>query len=201
MATGVSARRYSAVAILLHWASALGVIALIGMGLIMTHAGLAPMRQFQLYQWHKSVGVTVLGLTILRVLWRLTHRPPPHPAGMPARERVAASTAHGLLYLLLVGLPLTGWAVVSLSPFNIPTVLFGVVPWPHLPLAELVPNPAAEGFLKLVHAYGAWLLTALLILHVAAALRHHFIIHDDVLRRMLPARAPSARSVSLESNP
>ncbi len=81
MATGVSARRYSAVAILLHWASALGVIALIGMGLIMTHAGLAPMRQFQLYQWHKSVGVTVLGLTILRVLWRLTHRPPPHPAG------------------------------------------------------------------------------------------------------------------------
>ncbi|EHP82228.1 MULTISPECIES: cytochrome b [Methylobacteriaceae] len=202
MATGVSARRYSAVAILLHWASALGVLALIGMGLIIAHAGLAPMRQFQLYQWHKSVGITVLALTVLRVLWRLTHRPPPHPARMPARERVAASTAHGLLYLLLVGLPLTGWAVVSLSPFNIPTVLYGLVPWPHLPLAAFVPNPAAaEGFLKLMHAYGAWLLTALLILHVAAALRHHFIIHDDVLRRMLPARAPSARSGSLESNP
>ncbi len=144
----------------------------------------------------------MLALTVLRVLWRLTHRPPPHPTGMPARERMAASTAHGLLYLLLVGLPLTGWAVVSLSPFNIPTVLYGLVPWPYLPLAAFVPNPAvAEGVLKLVHAYGAWLLTALLILHVAAALRHHFIIHDDVLRRMLPARAPSARSGSLESNP
>ncbi len=92
-------------AILLHWASALGVLALIGMGLTMTHAGLAPMRQFQLYQWHKSVGIKVLALTVLRVLWRLTHRPPPHPTGMPARERMAASTAHGLLYLLLVGLP------------------------------------------------------------------------------------------------
>ena len=202
MARGVSARRYSAVAILLHWASALGVLVLIGLGLTMTHAALAPLRQFQFYQWHKSIGITVLALTALRVLWRLTHRPPPHPAGMPARERMAASTAHGLLYLLLVGLPLTGWAAVSLSPFNIPTVLYGLVPWPHLPLAVFVPNPAvAEGVLKLLHAYGAWLLTALLILHVAAALRHHFIIHDDVLRRMLPARAPSARSGSLESNP
>ncbi|CAA2155362.1 hypothetical protein MBRA_01010 [Methylobacterium brachiatum] len=192
MATGVSARRYSAVAILLHWASALGVLALIGMGLIMTHAGLAPMRQFQLYQWHKSVGITVLALTVLRVLWRLTHRPPPHPAGMPAHERVAASTAHGLLYLLLVGLPLTGWAVVSLSPFNIPTVLYGLVPWPHLPLADLVPDQAgAEGVLKRVHALGAWFLAALLAVHVAAALRHHLILRDDVLRRMAPARAPS----------
>ncbi|MBY0252441.1 MAG: cytochrome b/b6 domain-containing protein, partial [Methylobacterium organophilum] len=85
MANGVSARRYSAVAILLHWASALGVLVLIGLGLTMTHAGLAPLRQFQLYQWHKSVGITVLALTALRVLWRLTPRPPPHPAGMPAR--------------------------------------------------------------------------------------------------------------------
>src|SRR4051794_28665650 len=104
---------------------------------------------------------------------------------MPAHERQAASAAHGLLYLLLVGLPLTGWAVVSFSPFTPPTVLYGLVPWPPLPLASLVPNPAAaEGVLKLVHAYGAWFLTALLALHVAAALRHHLILRDDVLRRM-----------------
>jgi cytochrome b561 len=200
MEIGVSARRYSAVAILLHWTSALGVLVLIGMGLIMTHAGLAPMRQFQLYQWHKSVGITVLALTVLRLAWRLTHRPPPHPPGMPAHERAAASAAHGLLYLLLVGLPLTGWAVVSLSPFNIPTVLYGLVPWPHLPLAAYVPDQAvAEGALKLVHAYGAWLLMAFLILHVAAALRHHLILRDDVLRRMLPARAPSPSSEPLGS--
>ena len=192
MARGVSARRYSAVAILLHWVSALGVLVLIGLGLTMTHADLAPLRQFQLYQWHKSVGITVLALTALRVLWRLTHRPPTHPAGMPARERRAAGAAHALLYLLLIGLPLTGWAVVSLSPFNIPTVLYGLVPWPHLPLADLVPDPdAAEGLLKRVHALGAWFLAALLAVHVAAALRHHLLLRDDVLRRMLPGRSTS----------
>lgn len=199
MARGVSARRYSAVAILLHWASALGVLVLIGLGLTMTHAGLAPLRQFQLYQWHKSVGITVLALTALRVLWRLTHRPPPHPAGMPARERRAAGAAHALLYLLLVGLPLTGWAVVSLSPFNIPTVLYGLVPWPHLPLADLVPDPAAaEGLLKRVHALGAWFLAALLAVHVAAALRHHLLLRDDVLRRMLPGRRTLTASPTVE---
>jgi cytochrome b561 len=184
------------VAILLHWASALAVLVLIGLGLTMTHAALAPLRQFQLYQWHKSVGVTVLALTVLRLLWRLTHRAPPHPAGMPARERRAAAAAHHLLYLLLVGLPLTGWAVVSLSPFNIPTVLYGLVPWPHLPLAAHVPDPAAaEGLLKQVHALGAWFLAALLAVHVAAALRHHFLLRDDVLRRMLPGRRPSTAPI------
>jgi cytochrome b561 len=196
MANGVSARRYSAVAILLHWASALAALVLIGLGLTMTHAALAPLRQFQLYQWHKSGGVTGLALTVLRLLWRLTHRPPPHPVGMPARERRAAAVAHHLLYLLLVGLPLTGWAVVSLSPFNIPTVLYGLVPWPHLPLAAHVPDPAAaEGLLKQVHALGAWFLAALLAVHVAAALRHHFLLRDDVLRRMLPGRRPSTAPI------
>ena len=200
MAPVETTRRYTLVAILLHWTSALCVLVLIGLGLTMAHAALTPMRQFQLYQWHKSVGITVLALTVLRVLWRLSHRPPAHPAGMPPRERRAASAAHGLLYLLLVGLPLTGWAVVSLSPFDIPTVLYGLLPWPHLPLNALVPDQAAaEGALKQVHAYGAWLLAALLVLHVAAALRHHLILHDDVLRRMLPARTPSASSESLGS--
>lgn len=201
MVTAQPARRYSLVAILLHWTSALGVLALIGMGLTMTHAGLTPLSQFQLYQWHKSVGITVLALTMLRLAWRFTHRPPPHPTGMPPHERMAASAAHGLLYLLLVGLPLTGWAVVSLSPFNIPTVLYGLVPWPHLPLASLVSNQAeAEGALELLHAYGAWFLTGLLVLHVAAALRHHLVLRDDTLRRMLPAGAPSQSSEPLGSS-
>ena len=106
MANGVSARRYSAVAILLHWASALAVLVLIGLGLTMTHAVLAPLRQFQLYQWHKSVGLTVLALTLLRLGWRLAHRPPPLPATLPARERAGAHAAHALLYGLLLGLPL-----------------------------------------------------------------------------------------------
>ncbi|WP_306421724.1 cytochrome b [Methylobacterium trifolii] len=174
-------------AILLHWLSALCVLGLLGIGLLMVHADLAPLRRFQLYQWHKSVGITVLLLTGLRLVWRFGHAPPPHPDGMPARERRAASAAHLTLYGLLVGLPLAGWAVVSLSPFNIPTVLYGLIPWPHLPLSTRIADPAAgEAVMKRVHAYGAWILGLLVLLHVAAALRHHWVLRDDVLRRMLP---------------
>lgn len=194
-------QRYSRVAILLHWVSALCVLALLGMGLLMVHGDLAPMRRFQLYQWHKSVGITVLLLTILRLAWRLKQKPPPHPDGMPARERRMASAAHHALYGLLVGLPLAGWAVVSFSPFNIPTVLFGQIPWPHLPLSELVDAAAGEAVMKRVHAYGAWFLGLLVLLHVAAALRHHWILRDDVRRRMSPAlRGASSPSLTRSSS-
>ncbi|GJD49665.1 Cytochrome b561 [Methylobacterium crusticola] len=197
MQSAATPRRYTTVAILLHWLIALGVLGMIGIGLAMTRGGLAPMRQFQLYQWHKSLGITVLLLAVLRVAWRLLHRPPPLPAAMPRAERRAASAAHGLLYLLLLGLPLTGWAVVSASPFNIPTVLYGLVPWPHLPVLSDLPNKApVEAALKLVHGYGAWVLIGLLLLHLGAALRHHLVLRDDTLWRMLPlVPRPGARSL------
>ncbi|NEU14285.1 cytochrome b [Methylobacterium sp. BTF04] len=179
--------RYTVVAIVLHWASALGVLALIGMGLAMTQLDLAPLRRFQFYQWHKSVGITVLLLTLLRLAWRLLHPAPPLPDAMPPAERRAAGAAHGLLYLLLLGMPLTGWALVSASPFNIPTVLYGLVPWPHMPVvSDLADKAGAEAILKAVHDYGAFALIALLALHVGAALRHHLILRDATLRRMLP---------------
>ena len=183
---GVGAR-YTGVAILLHWLIAVAILGQIALGLIMTQKGLPPMRQFQLYQLHKSVGITILLLVVLRVLWRLGHRPPPLPPAMPALERRAAGGAHLLLYGLILGLPLTGWAVVSASPFNIPTVLYSVVPWPHLPvLPELHDKAPVEAALKAVHAYGAWALIALVALHTAAALRHAIVLRDGVLRRMAP---------------
>ncbi|MEH3148251.1 MAG: cytochrome b [Methylobacterium frigidaeris] len=187
MTSPAAPRRYTVVAILLHWLIAFGILALIAMGLVMAHADIAPMQRFQLYQWHKSVGLTVLMLALLRLLWRVFHRPPPLPAAMPAAERRAASAAHLVLYGLMLGLPLVGWALVSASPFNIPTVLYGVLPWPHLPgFADLSDKAAVEGVLKLVHAYGAWFLGALVVLHVGAALRHHLVLRDDTLWRMLP---------------
>lgn len=182
-------RRYTRVAILLHWLSALCVLGLIGMGLLMVHADLSPMDRFQLYQWHKSVGITVLLLTGLRLAWRAGHKPPPHAQDLPVRERRAAAAAHLTLYGLLVGLPLAGWALVSLSPFNIPTVLYGRIPWPHLPLADLVDPTVGEAVMKRVHASGAWFLGLLVLLHAVAALRHHWVLRDDVLRRMSPVRS------------
>jgi len=180
--------RYHLVAIILHWVIALGILVLIAMGLAMTHLGLAPLLKFQLYQLHKSIGITVLLAVLLRLAWRLSHRPPPLPA-MPPLEKAAAEGTHGMLYLLMLVIPLTGWALVSVSPFNLPTVLYGLVPWPHLPVfPDLVNKAEVEAVVKFIHGKLAWALTAIVALHAGAALRHHFILRDGILRRMLPLK-------------
>ncbi|GBQ64394.1 cytochrome B561 [Ameyamaea chiangmaiensis NBRC 103196] len=179
--------RYGVVAIILHWLIAAGVLLLIGMGLAMDHASLDPMRMFQLYQLHKSIGISVLLLVCLRVGWRLTHAAPALPAGMPVAERRAAHLAHLALYGLQIVLPLSGWAMVSASVLGIPTVLFGMVPWPDLPvLATLQDKAPVEAALKGFHHWAAWTLAALIVLHVAAVLRHALILRDSVPGRMLP---------------
>ena len=179
--------RYTTVAITLHWLIAALIVTIATLGLIMVNVKLAPIWQFRLYQWHKSIGITILLLAMVRLVWRLAYPAPPLPAEMPRLERQAASSAHWVLYGLMLGLPLVGWALVSASPYNIPTVLYGVIPWPHLPVLPGLSNKAAvEHVLKGVHAYGAFVLIGVVVLHAAAALRHHLVIRDDVLRRMIP---------------
>jgi cytochrome b561 len=187
--------RYTSVAVVLHWLLALGILGLLVIGLAMTQLPLTPMMQFSLYQLHKSLGVTVLLLVILRLIWRLLHRPPPMPDTMPRFEKRAAEITHVFFYFLMLGLPFSGWALVSASVFNIPTVLYGIIPWPNMPVLSNLSNKApVEATLKALHAYGAWLLLAVLALHVGAVLRHQFILRDDVLRRM-SLRLPSYGSV------
>jgi len=179
--------RYTGVAIALHWLIALGIVGQLALGLAMTQIAMARMTEFKLYQLHKSIGVTVLLLVALRVLWRLGHRPPRLPDDLPPLERAAAKGTHWALYLFMLGLPITGWMLVSVSPYNLPTVLFGRIPWPHLPIFTTVEDKGpVEAVMKAVHAYAAWLLIAIVAVHAAAALRHHFVKRDDVLRRMLP---------------
>ncbi len=183
-----AADRYTPVAVALHWLMALGILALAVIGLTMTRPSMPPGLMFKLYQLHKSIGITVLLVAFLRLAWRLAHQPPALPKTMPKIEQRASSAAHAVLYAFLFGLPITGWALVSASVFNIPTVLYGVVPWPHLPvLSTLADKAPVEAVLKRVHDYGAWALLALIALHAAAALRHHLILRDDVLLRMMPA--------------
>ena len=182
-----STPRYTLVAMFLHWIMAIGIATLGAMGLAMTHLKLDPMRLFQLYQLHKSIGITVLLAAVMRLAWRMTHTPPALPDTMPEAEKVVAHGGHLVLYVFLFGLPLTGWALVSASVFDIPTVLYGVVPWPHLPvLSNLSDKAPVEALLKQIHAWGAYVLIAIVVGHAAAALRHHFILGDDVLLRMLP---------------
>ncbi|MCP1203685.1 MULTISPECIES: cytochrome b [Acetobacter] len=188
------ASRYGAVAIGLHWLIAAGILVLIGMGLTMDHVALDPMRMFQLYQLHKSIGISVLLLVCLRVGWRLTHAAPALPADMPAAERRAAHLAHLALYGLQIVLPLSGWAMVSASVLGIPTVLFGTVPWPDLPVFAMLQDKApVEAVLKEFHHWAAWTLVVLIVLHIAAVLRHALILRDSVPGRMLPRPVGSSR--------
>ena len=181
--------RYDAGAIALHWLIALAIAGQLTMGFSMTALRPGSFLQFQLYQAHKSVGMTILALSVLRLGWRLMHVPPSLPAAMPIWEQRLARINHAVLYILMLGMPLSGWAVVSASPLNIPTVLYGTVPLPHLPILSTLSNKkAVEPVLEGIHEAGAWILIALLVGHIAAAWRHHVLLRDDVLIRMLPRR-------------
>lgn len=189
--TSAAQDRYTSVAIALHWLIAFMVVGQIAGGLFMHNldddhqANL----KFELYQWHKSFGVSVLLLTLVRLGWRLTHKAPALPAAMPAWERLAARGAHVGFYVLLVAIPLAGWAVVSSSPYadSVQTYLFGVIHWPHLPFFAGVEDrkDLSEAFAE-IHEYLAFAMIGLIGLHVAAALKHHFINKDSVLAHMLP---------------
>lgn len=182
-----SPTRYGLVAMILHWLIALAVLAMLALGFVMGEVREGSALQFQLFQWHKSIGITILLLTVLRLAWRLMNRQPPFPPTMRPWERAFARATHFGFYVLLFALPLSGWAMVSTSPLGIPTLLYGVVPWPNLPWAARAENPEAlEAILSEAHELLAFGMIALLVLHVAGALRHHFLLRDTVLRRMLP---------------
>jgi len=184
--------RYTKGAIILHWLIALLIVGQLCGGLYMVGI---PNEQaslkFQIFQLHKSFGVTILLLSVVRVAWRLTHKVPPLPEGMAGWEKIAARATHIGFYILLFVTPLLGWAYVSVAPFNVPTVLFGVIPWPHLPFFESAANrEALAESLSGFHEFAAFSIIGLLALHVGAALKHHFLNRDDVLSRMLPFVRP-----------
>lgn len=169
-------------AIGLHWLIALLILGLIGLGFVMRRTAIDPALQFSLYQWHKSIGLVVLGLAVLRgLIWFVARHPEP-VASLGPIERRASLATHVVLALLCLVVPVAGWAVASTTPLNIPTFFFNLVVIPPLPLGR---SEAGEDFWSLIHAGTAYLLLALAALHAAAALYHHFIRHDEVLARML----------------
>lgn len=182
--------RFGLVAVSLHWLIALLFLAMVGIGLTMTNLPLTHPRTFPLYQLHKSLGVTIFLLVVLRLLWRLSGSVPPLPATLKPWERAAAYLTHYGLYVALLVMPLTGWITVSASPLGIPTILYGYVKLPHLGFTAASTHKAAIGAASSwVHWGLAWSAIALVLLHIGAALKHHFILKDDVLARMLPTWA------------
>ncbi|MDJ0933136.1 cytochrome b [Breoghania sp.] len=180
---------YGLISIVFHWAMVLLILALFGLGLYMTGLPQTESGTFALYQLHKSLGFTVLALVAVRLLWRLANPVPRLLDVMPGWERAGAHAGHLALYFLIFAIPLSGWLMVSASPWGIPTVLYGVLHVPHLPVpAALGDKAAAEGTLKGVHEILAWAVIALAAFYAAAAFKHHLISRDDTLRRMISTR-------------
>lgn len=177
-APAARADRYTLPAIGLHWLLALMVLGAIGVGAYMSGLPLSPAR-LKIVNWHKWAGISILVLTLARLAWRAGHRPPP-PVAMPAWQARAAHATHWLMYALCIVVPLVGWAYSSAAGF--PVVWFGVLPLPDFVRAD---KALAEA-IKPWHGALARLLLALVVLHLAAALKHHFIDRDRLLWRMWP---------------
>lgn len=179
--------RYNAIAKALHWLMAIAIIALIVAGKVMTDLSPSDPMKFQLYQLHKSAGLTILALTLVRIGWRLLHTPPALPASMQPWERYAAGFTHLAFYVLMVAIPMSGWVMTSTSSSGIPTLWFNLFEVPSLPgLASSDEMEDIHESAEEAHELLANLTIVLLLLHIGAALKHHFWNRDDVLRRMLP---------------
>lgn len=173
--------RYGWAAIVLHWLIAALFIGQFVLGVVMVRVS-SQRTAFELIQLHKSLGFLLLGLVILRIAWRLGNAVPALPRSVGRFERRTAALVHFALYAFQLALPLSGWALVSVSMLEIPSVPFNLFVMPDLPLAESDP---AESFWTSAHWYLAYAGIGLVALHFAAALRHHFWLKDTVLTRMI----------------
>lgn len=181
--------KYTRTAMLLHWLIATLVVVNVILAL---STDLLPKDWTRpIMNAHKSMGITIFGLAIMRLLWRLTHRPPAPPAVYPRWERVCAHLAHGILYFLLFALPITGWlgASTSKAPPEVKMYWFGLVEWPrwgYLMMLEPEQKKALHHLFEDIHEWLAYLLYLLYALHVGGALKHQFIDKHPELQRMLP---------------
>jgi cytochrome b561 len=179
--------RYSAVAQTFHWIIAALIVVQFTLGWTAQFLPIGA-RKLARLDLHKSFGMTILTLAVLRLLWRLFNRPPELPPGMTKFERQAARANHALIYVLLFVMPLTGWMMSSAKNYSVSW--FHQFTWPNL----VGPNEQVFNLLKSTHDTLSWLLFGVALLHILAALKHHFWDKDEVLRRMLPFTKSEKRS-------
>lgn len=179
MALRNSPRRWGSLAQFLHWSVATLILALMALGWLARLAPLSP-GKITLFYWHKSLGMLVLALVLIRLGWRARNPAPPLPENLPRWEPVMARATHVFLYVLILLMPVSGWLVNSAS--GIPFKIFWI-----LPLPAISPVSAhLEHLFERAHLVLFWTLSAVLLGHIGAALRHHFLLHNDILKRMLP---------------
>lgn len=184
--------RYSIVAILLHWLIAALILFNLWLGLsVEGRHGAAKINAFEL---HQSIGMTVLALSILRLGWRLANPPPPEAPGIAHWEKSVSGLVHGAFYVIMIGMPLTGWLMVSAGANGAHIALwrmgdFQGIAWPRLPLVAALPTArreAVQGASFAVHTYLSYGAYVLILLHITGALKHQIFDPNPVLPRMLP---------------
>ena len=183
--------RWGAVAKTFHWLIAILILVQGAIGLTMVDLGMTPAK-VKVFALHKSIGLTILALALLRLAWRLGQRVPRDPP-MPRWQRLAARASHFLLYVLILALPLSGWLFNSAA--NFPLEWFGVV---HVPSLTRGLDPALKAWALRAHVVLFWTLIGVVVVHVAAALWHHFVQRDEVLTRMLPDDRSKVRSEGMQ---
>jgi len=180
-------QRYTTLAIVAHWLIAIGMIGNLLLGLLTEKLPEEDIR-FAI-DTHKSIGIAVLGLVLLRLLWRIGNKPPPFSTGMAAWERLLAHIAHFGLYVFMLWMPLTGWlhdSAWKAAP-EIPMRLFGLFEWPRVGFVMGLPDDRKEylhGLFGEMHEIGGFVLIALILVHIAGALKHQFVDGDPAFRRM-----------------
>jgi cytochrome b561 len=175
--------RYDPVAQGLHWLVAALAVAVVGLGLTIPEAARGNTARFLILLLHRSLGITIFAVMVVRLLWRCRHAPPPLPEHMAPIERHLATAAHWMLYVLFLGMPLTGYLNSAAAGHSVD--FFGVLTIPPL----LPENPRLAQIAIALHLAGQWLVYLFVAMHSAAALIHHFVRRDDVMVRMLPRRA------------
>lgn len=174
-----SSQRWGLVSIGFHWVLAIGILAMIAIGLYMVEMPNS-MAKLRMYALHKSIGLTVLAVVFLRLAWRLYAGAPEPEPGTPRWQHRAASATHWLLYGLMLAMPLSGWLYNSAA--NFPLQWFGLFNLPAL----ASPDPELRALARSLHTWGFYLISALVLLHSAAAIKHHLFDRDRTLLRMLP---------------
>lgn len=170
---------YTRTAIFLHWLVALGLIATFSVGFYMQGLPLSP-EKLKLYSWHKWAGISLLVLIIIRLAWRISNPAPELPSTMKPIEKLMAQSGHLVLYVLMLAIPISGWLMSS--ALGVQVVWFGVLPLPDL----VNKNEVLGEFLLNLHIILNYTLLLAVLGHVAAAMQHHFIKKDNILKRMLP---------------
>jgi cytochrome b561 len=179
--THISAARYSRGAIALHWIIALMIM--LNFALAWISEDLPKEDRAVMLGNHKAIGITILALTVLRILWRLTHKAPPLVETLKAWEAALSKVTHALFYLLMLAIPIAGWGLSSAWGKGKPVSIFGLFDVPALPVGS--DKPTVEMFGEL-HEVAATIMLVLLALHIGAAIKHHWIDKDGTLRRMVP---------------